>query len=291
MHVVLRGGGAVATIDVATGTLLARRPVCGSPRGIASDETRTRLLVACEGGEVVALPLDVEAPAAPVARIDRDLRDVVVSHGRVFVSRFRSAEVLELDASGKMLWRTKPSILEEEAKDRSAASRAEPMVAFRMIAPPKDDPDDGPIIVHEAGRGGLLASTPTGYYGSPPPTIGVSGPCGGDSVVLSAVSRVGPTSWTQRLPVQAVLPVDIAIDGRAMAVVAAGNNRTDTLPQVFLLAPPASIGAPAPCGSQFTSYYPVGQIVAVASLGEGEFVVQSRTDRAPQAENGDLDSR
>ena len=47
MHVVLRGGGALASIDPAAGAVLVRRDVCGAPRGVAYDTSHDFVVVAC----------------------------------------------------------------------------------------------------------------------------------------------------------------------------------------------------------------------------------------------------
>ena len=49
------------------------------------------MIVACEGGELVAVPTDPTGAPALIARLDRDLRDVVIAGGHIYVSRFRSA--------------------------------------------------------------------------------------------------------------------------------------------------------------------------------------------------------
>lgn len=95
-HVALRRGGAVVTVDTDTGVILDRRPVCGSPRGVAWDPARDIVHVTCADGELVTLPAGGGAPTRRLA-LDRDLRDVVVQDGRVVVTRFRSTEVLVLD--------------------------------------------------------------------------------------------------------------------------------------------------------------------------------------------------
>ena len=56
VHLVLRGGGAVAIIDPATSTVTERKAVCAAPRGIAYDAANDRVHVACAGGELVSLP-------------------------------------------------------------------------------------------------------------------------------------------------------------------------------------------------------------------------------------------
>ena len=81
VDVVLRRGGAVATIDPKSATVAARRAVCSAPRGIAyqaaTDQLTEQLQVACAGGELVALPAAGGA-ATRTVMLDRDLRDVVV---------------------------------------------------------------------------------------------------------------------------------------------------------------------------------------------------------------------
>ena len=98
VHVVLRGGGAVATIDVPGASVRARRSVCPAPRGLAWNPSVRALHVACAGGEFVTLPATGEALPATV--IGPDLRDVVVHDGAVYVSEFRRATLRRVDVSG-----------------------------------------------------------------------------------------------------------------------------------------------------------------------------------------------
>lgn len=95
VHVVLRGGGAVATLDPGRAAVTARRDVCPAPRGVAWDAGARVLRVACAGGELVALP--PSGAVASVAQVGGELRDVAVVGGAVFVSRFRSAAVLRVE--------------------------------------------------------------------------------------------------------------------------------------------------------------------------------------------------
>src|SRR5262249_5518540 len=44
VHLVLRSGGAIATIDTSIGAVVGRRTPCAAPRGIAFDADRARLL-------------------------------------------------------------------------------------------------------------------------------------------------------------------------------------------------------------------------------------------------------
>src|SRR5438067_3205982 len=100
IHVVLRGGGAVATIDPKTWTA-TRQAVCAAPRGIAYETATDLVHVACAGGELVSLPAAGGA-AVRTLQLDRDLRDVVIASGELLVTRFRTADVLAVDASGNV---------------------------------------------------------------------------------------------------------------------------------------------------------------------------------------------
>ena len=106
VHVVLRGGGAIATIDPRKASLVDRRPVCPAPRGIDYDASLDTLHVACATGELVRL--GSTGPVTRVVRLDRDLRDVIVTDNELLVTRFRSAEVLHVDGAGNITKRTKP---------------------------------------------------------------------------------------------------------------------------------------------------------------------------------------
>ena len=81
-----------------------RKPVCPAPRGIAYESSTDRVHVACAGGELVSLPA-AGGDAVRTLRFDRDLRDVVVSNGRLLVSTFRKAEILVVGSDGTLLTR------------------------------------------------------------------------------------------------------------------------------------------------------------------------------------------
>src|SRR5262245_24105444 len=109
VHVALRRGGAVVTIDPSAGTILDRRSVCGAPRGLAVSSAET-LEVACADGKLVTLPTGSGAVVRTVV-LEPDLRDVVVQDGKVSVSRMKSAEVLRLDAAGAVTRRDHPTMV------------------------------------------------------------------------------------------------------------------------------------------------------------------------------------
>jgi mono/diheme cytochrome c family protein len=96
-HVVLRGFGGVATIDLAAGAVVERRHLCPDPRGIAFDAAEGSLHVACADGTLVATP----ESGAPTRRqtIAPDARDVIIVGGEVMVSLFREASIVREDGS------------------------------------------------------------------------------------------------------------------------------------------------------------------------------------------------
>jgi hypothetical protein len=247
------------TIDPIAGKVLARRNVCPSPRGLAFDPTTARMIVACESGELVGVPTDPSNAPALIARLDRDLRDVVIAGGHIYVSRFRSAEILDVSYEGTVLGRKKPDV---STLDPSA----QPTLAWRMIALPADVGPSRPVLVHEiAGTpGGKPVSTSQGGYGSVPFTPSACEP----TIVTSAISY---DTTLIHAPTHLVLPVDMATDGHWFAVVAAGNAHTPQLPQVFVLG--TSDGA---CADTQRMLEPSGQVTSIALLSQGRIVVQSR---------------
>src|SRR5207237_7892933 len=96
IHVALRRGGALVTLDGAT---LSRRDACAEPRGVAYDAAADLVYVACTTGELMSFPAAGGDPVRTVI-LDRDLRDVIVAGNRLVVTRFRAAELMFVDATG-----------------------------------------------------------------------------------------------------------------------------------------------------------------------------------------------
>lgn len=95
VHVVLRGAGAIATVDLMSGAIVRRTSVCPVPRGIAFDAAASAMRVVCMGGELVTVPLD--GSATSTVKIESDLRDVVVRRDDIVVSTFRQPRLIFLD--------------------------------------------------------------------------------------------------------------------------------------------------------------------------------------------------
>jgi mono/diheme cytochrome c family protein len=302
VHVALRSGGAVATIDPTTGTIVARRALCAAPRGLAVEKTAaggSTLHVACAGGELVSIDASPSAQTPTRSlNLGRDLRDVVLStSGRLLVSTFRTADVMVVGADGTVnANHLKPT---HDTSDRATG------VAWRML--PRSD--GTAVVLHETNTQNALATTPGGY--------GQTFSCG--SIVTSTVTVVSPddsTAPAAGMPLeQTIVGADFALspDGQKIAVVSiAGADQGNQVtffdlnaspvfngggcwPQVdastvTVVAPGAQSGNDASGMAAPDTYLPPnGEIVAVAYDARGNVIVQSRepatlqilTQRAP----------
>lgn len=233
VHVALRRGGALVTLDPSTGTLLGRRDVCPAPRGVAWDSSADAIWVACATGELVALPsspVAEDAGAAPSAGgagashggnaaesfvLQRDLRDVVVEgDGSLAVSLFRSAQILRVGRDG--------TVLRTDAMP--ALAPALPHVAWRTVAAPQG----ATVTVHQEQTTASLQTHVPGGYGS---SAGASA----TTSVASVLDANGTAMTSVVLP--AVLPVDVALspDANTVVVAAAGDAYSSLLPDVIIL--------------------------------------------------------
>jgi hypothetical protein len=202
VHVVLRGSGAIAALDPVAGVVLGRRPVCAHPRGLAYDAKADVLHVACAGGELVTFP--ASGDAIRQLKLDRDLRDVVIDGDRLLVSRFRTAELLVVEADGHVSARMKPQML--PSLD-GGANGFTPAVAWRTIPAP----GGGAIMVHEEEQVGEIVIQPGGYGGG----------CGGIVKGVVSLFQVGAPVQTSGA-LMTTLPVDVAIAGDVGRVAVAG---------------------------------------------------------------------
>jgi DNA-binding beta-propeller fold protein YncE len=231
IHVALRRGGAVLTI--ADGQIVARRAVCGEPRGLAWDSAHDLIHVACTGGELVTLPAAGGDPTR-VLRLDRDLRDVIVQGDSLLVTRFRTAELLTVDATGIVSSRISPPTVQRIAPcdsvdcggvgsgsgtgSGSGSGPSQPLVdalpavAWRAIALP----DGRTLIAHQRQLDATLNTMHGGYDGT----------CGQGPVedAFTVVGAPGTAPVAVAPFAVGALPVDIAVDtsGTRIAVVSAG---------------------------------------------------------------------
>ena len=270
VHVVARGGGALYTIDPALAAVTARRPVCAAPRGLAYEASGDRLHVACAGGELVTLPAAGGA-AVRTVQLERDLRDVVVVGGQLWVSTFRTAAIITVAADGSVAARqTLPM-----SHDFSGQSFA-PSVAWRMMALP-----GGKVgVIHQRAVVGPVQVTPGGYGGDG------TGGCGG--IVQGAVTLLdGTQSPPGRGLAAVVLPADFdyAPQSGQLAVLSAGNGHTPMLGSV-VVTPLAALGAggapdmgpvkdPGGCVNGVRPGV-AGEAIALAFDGAGHLWMQTR---------------
>ena len=226
VHVILRRGGALVTVDPAEGTILARRTACPIPRGVAYDPATDLVHVACMGGELVSFPAAGGA-ATRTLQLPRDLRDVVVDGHTLLVSQFRSAQVLVVDGSGNVTATLAPPVYGDPSV--RLGDSFTPSTAWRMRA----QPGGGAVMLHQRGTtGAVMVGGPKmpgagadGGFSGDPSGYGSSDPCAG--LVHPAITPITPgmsPPITPPIPGM-VLPVDFAIssDGLTVAVVGAGN--------------------------------------------------------------------
>jgi hypothetical protein len=274
IHVVLRGGHGIASLGRDPQSPITRRAVCDLPRGIAYDATQDALQVACAEGKLVTVPAAISGTVIRSVAIDRDARDVIVRGDRLFVTNFRSAELLELDANGAVMQRHVPATFEGDllglgdslvalppvagtasvdsaaapsiaiappGASRALASSNSPTTAWRAI----DVPGKGIAMVHERASDAAVQTQPGGY--------GAGSGCGSGIVSTSVTTGLdGANPRSADVP-SMTLAVDIASDpdGVLMAMIAAGNY--GSLPQVMLFSltgsSPLNAAAPQSTGA------------------------------------------
>lgn len=227
VHVVLRGSGRVLTLAPSTFAVLERRAVCSAPRGLAWDAVEDAVFVACAGGELVKVPA-AGGPATSVAQLDRDLRDVVVDGNTLYVSRFRSAEVIELDRASRTVRRTLRPATELNlfrrqlaGREGPAVTRFVPEVAWRLLR----RPGGGVVMLHQRAFTGPV---PIGGPGSSGAGY-ASGNC--DDLVQATVSDLGvsdPSPFPAGFLTGTPLAIDFAVspDGEDVTIVSPAGAST-----------------------------------------------------------------
>ncbi|HYJ10110.1 MAG TPA: hypothetical protein VEX18_13905, partial [Polyangiaceae bacterium] len=231
VHVSLRGGGALVTIDPVGGTVLERRAVCKAPRGLVFDPGSKLVHVACTEGKLVSLPAAGGAAVRSVT-LEPDLRDVILRGAELWVSTFKSARLLRVSASDGTLHDrvvipqsrgtlSQPSEASEEFAPNFGSTlkdvAVDPAVAWRTVG----SPSGGAVIVHQHAVADPIdipePSTSGSAYG------GGGFDCSG--IVKNAVTTVAPDGTTASATIAGVpLPVDVAVspDQQFVAVAHAG---------------------------------------------------------------------
>ena len=258
----LRRGGAVVTLDVPTMTVTARTPVCPEPRGLAYDAATDRIHVACVGGELVTFDATTGKETRRL-RLDRDLRDVLIDGAGLRVSRFRSAELLSINASGIVTKRVKPPSTVDVGM-----RPFDPAVAWRTVGLP----GGGVATLHQTGLAGDVPSVFSGaaYYADPCAVI-----------VHTAVTVDDPAAPQSPLAggLLLALAVDIAIppDGQSVAIASAGEDAILETSLSTLQGYDATLDCSNPAASSGAVHTQVpGTPIAVAYDAAGQLVVQTR---------------
>jgi mono/diheme cytochrome c family protein len=264
VHLLLRGSGKLLTFDPTTGDTLGTRDVCKYPRGLAVSDGDKVVHVACAEGSLVTLSTTAtDTTPVRTVTLDSDLRDVVIGASGLWVSRFRSAEILRLDTAGKLLSRVTLPPSTTERGDSVAE------VAWRMTA----SVDGGVVVVHQRAFTGEVVPSPGGY--------GASGQPGG--IVETAVSVVDEdgVAMSTTVVLRAPLPVDVAqsaASGRLLLASAAIEHPLQPSfgSRTLLLRPSELTLDKAPKSDatlrvlplDATQGLPSGQLVAVAFAGD-----------------------
>jgi hypothetical protein len=233
VHVVLRGGGGIATImPTATGaSLISRRAVCSAPRGIDYDPSNDSVYVACATGELVSLPA-AGGPATLSADLGRDLRDVVVTSSGIFVSRFRIAEVVEVDHSFNLM----PNSIEPGSLSTDSAGT--PEVAWRMV---RESASSVRMIYQVASNSPIDVATPPNVssYGSNDNDQQPVNGSGGGVVSVESASLDGTSVNAQPLASNPV--VDIAVSPYGWEAISITGTVEQESGQQTALAPDGDI--------------------------------------------------
>ncbi|MCX4239538.1 hypothetical protein [Paraliomyxa miuraensis] len=170
IHVALRRSGEVATIDIASGELVAVRSACANPRGLAVDPGDGSVLVACAEGVLARLRPDDSLEQLAVGI---ELRDVIDPGPPIRVSTFRDAQVLTLDDTGTIRARQAPPEIgvfidlfidpdDPDAAEVEPHDVMTPNTARRTWS----TADGGWLMLHQAGSGFARNSMVTdGYAG------------------------------------------------------------------------------------------------------------------------------
>lgn len=223
IHVALRRGGKIVTLNPSNGSKLGEREVCAAPRGMAAfnpiEGGAETLVVACASGELVELESSPTGDVLSSTMIEPDLRDVVLTGDgtragrRTLVSSFRSTHVITVGPEGDVQNDTQPAAYRNSFSDRHFT----PSVAWRMVKTPF-----GAAVIHQRS-----ATVPVDIEPEQPDGYGGQVFDCGSTIVNSAVTTFNetgnPVTDNNRGGIGPVLlPVDIAVSNEPVA--AWGDN-------------------------------------------------------------------
>lgn len=197
--VVLRHAGEIARINRVTQTVTDRFAACAAPRGIAFAAASDSLKVACAGGEF--LTLDAKSGELKSKKdLGADLRDVAFDGDLTLVSKYRTAEILVLDADGDLVRTLRPFVDEQHQSS----------LAWRM----RENPAGGVVVSHQFSQLSEVDSEVEGGYG---------GFDCSSSIVTTAITTIQDGQIMGSLRVASTpLPVDVVPRDNDMVLAVAG---------------------------------------------------------------------
>jgi hypothetical protein len=309
LYVALRRGAALVAIDIASGQVTSRTPVCASPRGVAYDAASDSVYVACRSG----LLLTLAASDLSVKRsltLDADLRDVIVRDRDLVVTRYLNAEVIVVAPDGTVSRRAVPQT-SPGCGTATVLSRALTLPNGQIALAHQVSSDDT-VNVSNGGYGfsscggGLVTRVVTSVDVDTPSNQLGSSPAGPDS---SAILPSPMTFLSQFVP--AAGPLDIAVDTASGLLALIALNTSLAASEVGGARTGPAVGAPASPGTVISttvgaslwlvpldalgiagnlipatlSVEVKGQPVAVA-FNAGSYIVQSREPATLEFQDG-----
>jgi hypothetical protein len=276
IHVALRSGGALVTLDPLTGAITARRAACTEPRGVAWSAIDDVVHVACNDGQLVTFPAAGGGDATRRVQLDRDLRDVVAVGDQLVVTRFRTAEVLTLDASGAVASRYfPPTAVRNDVGTPEPGDTLDstPAVAWRAVPV-----GDGRVaVVHQRRLHKVLRTDPSpggggGYDNTDPDDPDPECFTSVIEAALTVFAPGQPATSVAHLPI-GPLPVDLAIaPGASSVAVAVASTPEVTAFRGTALAWTDSEPCPVPAQELARASSKLGAPTAVAYRPDGALV-------------------
>jgi mono/diheme cytochrome c family protein len=297
VYAVLRGAGAVATLDLSKAALVERRSVCGAPRGIAYDRAADALHVACVSGDLVTLPAG-KGEVLRSVHVAPDLRDVVMQGNHVLVTQFKSATLLELDAAGEIVDRHQPGTVSQlrDTLDSNTGISSQAMHPFSAALARRAVAlgDDRVLMLHEREMSDTVKLSDPHDPSSGMPNLGGSSYGGGDgcsSIVQTAMSVIGTDGTLRQSPSigGSVVPVDIAVAPDGTIAIANAGTRDASAPLNFngKLGPfPAGVGLPPGVASPPSAMGPNGASFSAGSPDAVGSVTMMLPGQTPFATEG-----
>jgi hypothetical protein len=276
VHCLMRGSGEVLTIDLAGGTVQERRTVCAEPRSIVAHPALGLSLVSvvCASGDLITLEEEGLRPHSVLRLGVNDLYDALWIGGGFWITRYRSAELLQVDVTGHISQRVNPP--EYQTRTSAGIARYGAQVGRRLISAPAAG---GALMVFQYET--LQPLAPSRW--APPCTDPRECP-----PLLPTALKVGSDfRLGARFPLKdVVLTTDLAVsrDGKRFAAVDAANipmPGTGERPQGSPLYVGVLDASGTPKGELTPVSMPEGaSAVSIAPYRTSGFLVQGRRPRS-----------